>query len=67
MPQLSVPPQPSLIEPHAAPCAVHVVGTHTHALPWQVSPEPHVPQLSMPPQPSEMEPQLAPAARHVVG
>jgi hypothetical protein len=74
VPQLSVPPQPSLMDPQLSPCAAHVVGVHVpppHTLavppPPQVAGEVQVPQLSVPPQPSATDPQFLPSAEHVVG
>jgi len=60
VPQLSVPPQPSEIEPQFLPCAAHVVGVHgrVQVLFVQTWPLGQAPQLSVPPQPLPIEPQL---------
>ena len=60
LPQLSVPPQPSEMEPQFLPCAAQVVGVHgrVQVLFAHVWPLGQEPQLSVPPQPSPMVPQL---------
>jgi len=60
VPQLSVPPQPSGIDPQFLPCAAHVVGVHgrVQVLFVQTWPLGQEPQLRVPPQPLPIEPQL---------
>jgi hypothetical protein len=61
VPQSSVPPQPSEIEPQFLPCAAHVVGvqpqTFAAPAPPHVCGEVQAGQLSKPPQPSDFCPQ----------
>jgi hypothetical protein len=67
-PQLSVPPQPSGMLPHAF--AGQVFGVHelvTQTLAVQVWLLLQVPQLSVPPHPSGMVPQFLPSAAQLVG
>jgi len=67
VPQLRVPPHPSLGDPHWPDW--HVFFGHTEqTLPMHDGVEPlHVPQWSVPPHPSAMSPQFFPCASHVVG
>jgi hypothetical protein len=71
LPQFSVPPQPSGIEPQFLPCRAHVVGVQPQTL--AVPPPAHVcgavqePQARELPQPSGIEPQFLPWAEHDVG
>src|SRR5438132_1380504 len=70
-PQLTVPPQPSEMQPQLLPVAEHVVAVHPQT--FGVPPPPQVwgavqePQFRVPPQALEMEPQFLPCAAHVVG
>jgi hypothetical protein len=68
VPQLSVPPHPSGMEPQLLPG--HVLGVQvwvTHTLFVHVALTAHVPQFSVLPQPSGRLPQFLPCAEHVVG
>src|SRR6516225_4734385 len=68
MPQLSVPPHPSAIEPQLL--VGQVFGVHvcvTQTLFVHVAFTAHVPQLSVPPHPLGMLPQSLPCAEHVIG
>jgi hypothetical protein len=71
LPQLSVPPQPSGIEPQFLPCFAHVVGVQPQTLavppPAHVCGEAQLPQFRVLPQPSGTEPQFLPSAVHDVG
>src|SRR5205823_2735200 len=72
LPQLTVPPQPSLGVPQLALSAAQVVGLQAQTLGTPVAPHAccaptQVPQSSTPPQPSMMVPQFLPAAAQVVG
>jgi hypothetical protein len=62
-----VPPQPSPIEPHCAPSAEQLFGTHTHWLFAHVSLALQLPHASVPPQPSEIEPHSAPSSEQLFG
>ena len=72
-PQSSMPPQPSLTDPHDTPRAAQVVGTQTGTEEDDEEEEEeedeigHAPQSSVPPQPSLMPPHDTPAAAQVVG
>jgi hypothetical protein len=67
LPQYSVAPQLSGMLPQFLFWATHVVGVHTHLLPWQVSGGLQVGHVSVPVQPSEMEPHCAPRSPQVLG
>lgn len=79
VPQSSIIPHVSGIDPQAALCAAHVVGVQppasvpastpppVHLLLVHVCPPPHVPQSSIAVQPSATMPQLSPSEAHVAG
>ena len=71
LPQASVPPQPSAMEPQSFPCAAQVVGVHgagpqvrSEVHTWPV---PQAPQSIVAPQPSGIVPHVFPCAAQVVG
>src|SRR5690349_24295041 len=70
LPQVTIPPQPSLIVPQlfgAQVFGLHVPQTLVVPEPPHVSPFAQVPQLSMCPQPSLTLPQFFPCDAHVLG
>ena len=67
LPQLSVPPHPSGIEPQFAPWAPQVVLSQQTWAPVQVCEALQLPQSSIAPHPSGIDPHVMFCATHVVG